>query len=67
MKKSAAASVLILIGATIVYSQKESDRRDYDLIGKVKVLRSVSNSYLFAAGKYQEQQTTGYEPNGGGV
>ena len=55
MRRSFATSLVILIGVTIVHAQKRSDRQDYELIGKVKVLRTLTSSYKFVDGHYSEQ------------
>ncbi len=61
-KRSIAASLGILISVTIVYPQKRSDRQDYELIGRVKVVRAVTLSYKFEDGKYSEKESPMSEP-----
>ncbi len=62
MKRPVAASMLILISAMLVYPQKQSDKQEYELIGKVKVLRCFTVSYGFAKGTYPEKEGKPSEP-----
>jgi|ERR1041384_349860 hypothetical protein len=55
-------SALILFSATVAFTQKKSDRQDYELIGKVKVLRSWTISYKFVDGKFSEKESSTSEP-----
>jgi len=55
MRRSFATSLVILISVTNVHSQKRSDRKEYELIGKVKVVRAWTSSYKFVDGHYSEK------------